>query len=332
MRLIVLTGQLLLGVVFTPLFMPKKIQRAVLDIPLDISDINGGDSGYVDIAECLSMMNRRKYEQGRLYHLSGVTQLLSRPDDAASQASFYQCSYYTAPNTWVTANAWYKAKKTWDQMNDQVLDNNPSLKSKWMDFKVHLNESHKTAAQANNLTPAGVSEGEWNMATMTLPDWDVADNAKHFEIGLCGNNAGTVAGGDLTYGGIIHNYQESRARVPDFSPDEEDPADSWGIRLLDLGGQESELSDILTSENDQPPYDADDYPGVTGNLSLATFGSWAQSTNTYNLESHMVGGYLPCGLLRILVSPYADTDLSAALVLHVTPGTYKGVHAPTMRQ
>ena len=310
--------------------MAGKIQRAQTDILLDLSGVDAGETHFVDIAECLSILNRRMYEQGRLYHLSAVTSFLTRPDSAAGNSSFTQFQLMGSPNTWVTANAWYKAKKTWDEMRREVLKNNPSLRSKWDDFKVHLNQAHFTAGQAANITPFAAKEGEWNMATMTLPDWSVADTAKEFEVGLMQDDIGSVAGGDLTYGGIITNYAESRALVRTLSPSTPDAADSWGIRLLDLGGQESELTDQIIAENDSPPYDVDDYPGTGTNQEYGT--PIVLSNNAYNLETKVAGTYLPCGLLGLTLSGASDDGMVPGMILHVSPGSYKGVHAPTMRQ
>lgn len=304
-----------------------KIARAETTIVLDLPDGNS----FVDLAECLSILNRRKYEQGRMYHISKMSLMVNTPTTVSGD--YVNCLSATAPNTWVTANAWYKAKKIWQEMRNQVLADNPSLKSKWDDFKVYLNNDHFTAGQTSNVTPLSTKEGEWNMATMTLPDWSVGDTAKEFDIGLCDANAGSVAGGNLTYGGIIYNYAESRARVDTNQPLTGDPADSWGIRVLDIGGQESELTDQIVGENDNPPYDVDDYPGTNANNILQLHPGVA--VNNYNLVTNQSGFYVPCGLLKIAIgqnSAQSAGDLGPVLTLTMTPGTYQGVHAPTMRQ
>ena len=308
-----------------------KIQRANLSLLYDLSGLDAGDDGFIDLAESLSMVNRKLFEQGRLYHISSMQLVLLDPTaQGVVQGDYCQLTVLTAPNTWVTANAWYKAKKVWQAMRAEVLDKNPSLQSKWDDFKVYLNNDHFDASQTNNLTPASAKEGEWNMATMTLPDWSVGDTAKEFDVGLCDDDVGTVPGGNLTYGGIIYNYQESRARVTGGQPSVEDPANAWGIRLLDMGGQESELTDQIIGENDYPPYDLDEYPGTSANemLSLMT----TISTNAYNLEQTLPGGYVPCGVLKVHLTDGSQPLMEPGLLIKLTPGSYKGVHAPTMRQ
>lgn len=292
---------------------------------------SGVNSGFIDLAESLSIVNRRKYEQGRLYHIQSI-KCYAQPDDA-DQGANSRISLVGAPNTWVTANAWYKAKKIWEKMQDQVLKDDPSIAGKWRDFKVYLNEDHFDAGQASNLTPldgkaAACKEGEWNMSTMTMPDWTRADSADEFELHLCGDDKGDVVAGTLQSGGIIQMYQDTRARVQE-SPATEDPADSWGVRLLDLGGQESELADNIVGENDEAPYAMTDYPGTTDNQILA----WMTSlvVNNYNLTEHSSGFYVPCGLLSLASLGDSDT-MYPVLEVTLTPGTYQGVHAPTMRQ
>nr|AGA18311.1 hypothetical protein [uncultured marine virus] len=309
-----------------------KIQRAELTLLYDLSGLDAGDEGYIDLAESLSMLNRKLFEQGRLYHISSIETVLSTPNaQGVNQGDFCNIGVARAPNTWVTANAWYKALKTWQAMRAEVLDKNPSLQSKWDDFKVYLNNDHFDAGQTNNLTPAFSKEGEWNMATMTLPDWSVGDTAKEFEVGLCDDDVGSVPAGNLTYGGIIYNYQESRARVSGGQPDVPANASlSWGIRLLDMGGQESELTDQIIGENDYPPYDLDEYPGTSANEPLTLMGM--VTANAYNLEQSRPGGYVPCGVLKVNLSDDSQPLMGPGLVIRMTPGTYKGVHAPTMRQ
>ncbi len=102
-----------------PHFMAKKnsqrsmkIQPAITTIALRTNpgDGTGGTNNsflnYVDTAKELSKVNRRLYEQGRLYGYQGLTFIWK----ATGTLATIECSVRTAGNTWVTQNAFVKGQ------------------------------------------------------------------------------------------------------------------------------------------------------------------------------------------------------------------------------
>lgn len=115
--------------------------------------------------------------------------------------------------------------------------------------------------------------------------------------------------------------------------------DSFFNLLTDSGSQEPELATVIETENDNPPYDIDEYPGAGTNAPVpATVGYGAISSA--EVDGRIGGFVAPCGLLEIEINGY-DQDgnvfpvanmPSIGLLLHVAPGAYKGVSSVRMGQ
>ncbi len=111
-----------------------KMQPALTDLEFTIPA--GQGSSFIDTQLSLSMTNRRLYDQGRNVAFQGLTFIWNAVATASPPAltdlATVQVKIRTAPNTWVTQNAWTKGKVLWDQMQDLVLDDNPSVKGSGM--------------------------------------------------------------------------------------------------------------------------------------------------------------------------------------------------------
>jgi hypothetical protein len=296
---------------------------------------------YFDTAKQLSKVNRRLYEQGRLYGYQGLTFIWKKTTDLAS----IECSVRTAGNTWIVHNAFVKGKALWDQMQNLVLEDNPSIAGKWHDFKVQLSEQSLASRQLEARDGGGVLylNGEWNYSTYVMPQHNVDITpgptggqplpAEEFEAVLIGSDTGSKKS-------LVKAYEESRATV---SPDQPNvPAGmstSFFNLLTDSGSQEPELAAVIEAENDNAPYNLDHYPGGDGNAEFpVTVGYGAISAQEVDGQ---IGSFIaPCGLLEIEIKGYdtsgeaIDADLMPAIdiLLHVAPGTYKGVAAAPMGQ
>lgn len=310
------------------------LERTELSMFFDLSTIGGPGIAYLDLAQCLSVVNRRTYEQSRCYHISKILLLA---DDVSQTAGAFQAAFSTAPNTWVTANAWVKAEAAWRRSRAEVLKDNPSIEGKWDSFKAFLTTTHAAAGVGANLLPVSTKAGEWNMSSLVLPD--VTPSAPitldQFNMHLLGDNAGDPTDGTLTSAGIIQGYSETRALVSEKDVPA-DAGDSWLVRLFDMGEQESQLSDIIVDEGDLPPYDRDDLPGTGSNqeaAGLAVTVGGIGDVNYVNLSTYIPGFYVPGGLLQVKMDGlYDDDKLKASCVIFMSPGGYKGVHAPHIRQ
>ncbi len=284
---------------------------------------------YIDIAQVASAVNRRLYEQGKCYYVSRLT-LVSGGASTVALA--------TLPDNWVTANAHTKAKALWNQMNQSVLDDNPSVKGKWSDFKVFFDSAHfsggfTSAGPTDNLLPlSGGSEvkpGEWYMSTFVSPQHNVDGAgvelpADEYKAHMLGADVG--AAGSRSSAGIIAGYEETRARVQ-IAPDV--PADmqtNWMTELTDFGGQDPELANVIEDANDNPPYDLDEYPGGAGNFNLGVTQSFLITTTSLASDKD-IGFKAPLGLMKVQYQGAAAT-----LIIHLAPGNYKGLMATEVKQ
>ena len=291
---------------------------------------------YVDTARELSKINRRLYSQARLYGYQGLTFIWRSTGTVAT----IECSVRTAGNTWLVQNAHVKGQALWHQMQELVLEDNPSVAGKWHDYKVKLNDSQINDREMGALDGQGTAylDGEWNLSTYVMPQHSVdgAGNplpADEFSAVLIGNETATTRS-------LVKAYEESRATV---SPDQPNvPAALTGSffnLLTDSGSQEPELATVIEAENDNPPYDLDNYPGGDANAPdpvVVGYGAISAS----EVDGRIGGFVAPCGLLEIEVVGY-DSDgakipiesmPSIDIVLHVAPGSYKGVAAIPMGQ
>ena len=149
-----------------------KIQPAITTIALKTDPTTSGSYlNYVDTAKQLSKVNRRMYEQGRMYGYQGLTFIWKAKGTLAT----LECSVRTAGNTWVTQNAWVKGKALWDQMQELVLEDNPSVKGKWHDFKIQLDGAQSTnrLLEARDGSGALYLNGEWKVSTYVMPQHEV---------------------------------------------------------------------------------------------------------------------------------------------------------------
>ena len=294
---------------------------------------------YVDTARSLSRVNRRLYSQSRLFGYQGLT-FIWRQNAAKSIASI-ELSVRTAGNTWVVQNAHTKGHALWNQMQDLVLDDNPSIKGKWHDYKVRLSAQQIAARQLDVKDSAGndYSAGEWAISKYVMPQHEV-DPATGLPLAADEKTACLIGTSTTTIESLVNAYQESRATVQAIDPNVPAGMSTSFFNLLtDSGSQEPELADVIEDENDQPPYATDDYPGGAVNAGVpATVGYAAISAS--EVDGRIGGFVAPCGLLEIAVKGYNENgaevlvaDMPAIdILLHVAPGSYKGVAAIPMGQ
>jgi hypothetical protein len=57
------------------------------------------------------------------------------------------------PDTWVMSNAWEKSFRAWQRMNKEALEEAPSTKPKFLDFKVYADDAHHEVGGDANLLP-----------------------------------------------------------------------------------------------------------------------------------------------------------------------------------
>ena len=165
----------------------------------------------------LSKVNRRMYEQGRMVAYQGLT-FIWRAAATPLNLSSIEVTIRTAGNTWVVQNSFVKGKALWHQMQDLVLEDNPSIKGKWHQFITRLDLEMTTARILNTKDGSGndVLGGEWTTSTYVMPQHEVDPAtglplaADEFTTCLIGPDSASIKS-------LVQAYQDSRATV---SPDQ----------------------------------------------------------------------------------------------------------------
>jgi len=318
------------------------MQPAVTDLAFTIPAAGGTGTdsrSYIDTAKELSKVNRRGYSQGRMYAYQGLT-FIWRPLPAGALASL-ELTVRSAGNTWVVQNAHVKGEALWHQMQDLVLDDNPSVAGKWHDFKIRLSTQMVTARILNVKDGAGVDykAGEWSLSTYVMPQHEV-DPATGLPLAADELTACLIGPDTPSIRSLVQAYEDSRATVQSPAPNVPAGMSTSFFNLLtDSGSQEPELADVIEDENDTPPYDLDEYPGGATNANVPCTVGYA-AISAAEVDGRIGGFIAPCGLLEIEIkgfaadgTPVATAEMPAIdILLHVAPGMYKGTASVPMGQ
>jgi len=269
---------------------------------------------YIDIAQCMSMVNRKLYRQQGVWEILGVQLFADAidPDRVATPRVGlpYTVSISGAPRTWVTRNSLVKAFHAWMDQQKRALDStSQSIKPRWQDFKVWLNDNHRLHG---NITPVSghmfggddaYLEGEWVASKIVVESVDAAGLVVEYEpeLHILGPDSPLNSGWDSK--GLINQYSMSRA-LP-HSPDPDLPANiehNLYTQSVDpLADQVVEIVHNMETDNNDPPYDADDYPGGTSNgFEPLLFGFVSTATGATNGRKTTMNGFAaPNGLLEL---------------------------------
>ena len=299
--------------------------------------LNSGTS-YIDLAQDLSMVNRRLYKQGKVYAVAGVSVgfvPVGIFPPVGADLSVISVAVATAGDTWTVQNAWTKAKNVWSNQQRRARKLiGQSAKPTWEDFKVYLDDTHRggTIAAVKAGDGASVSPGEWDYSKLV---WDSDDGATVFEPHL------HLIGGDVgapTDVGLILNYQKSRATVQSVDPDL--PADYssniYAFMARDQDDVADEVAQNMEDENDEPPYDQDAYPGGDTNSDAVWLQQFA-TCSVGNPVARIPGFQAECGLVAFGISGFDNTGTAKtvsgiSVTFHLMPGNYQGVLAENMGQ
>lgn len=327
--------------------MPTRMQPAITTIALRTNpgdgsgDTNNSYLNYVDTARELSKINRRLYSQARMYGYQGLTFIWRSTGSAPTDLATIECSVRTAGNTWVVQNAHTKGEALWNQMQALVLQDNPSISGKWHDFKLLLDAGHSGVREILARDGNGdlYAVGEWNLSTYVMPQHEV-DPATGLPLTAV-EYTGLLIGADTaSKRSLVKAYQESRATLNANTPNvPAEMSDSFFNLLTDSGSQEPELANVIEGENDNPPYDLNNYSGGAVNAPAPVTVGYAAISNS-EVDGRIGSFVAPCGLLQIEIKGYnAEGQAIAAssmpaidLLLHVAPGSYKGVASVPMGQ
>ncbi len=322
--------------------MSRKTTPAVTRLWFHVGSKN--TYNYVDLSLACSIANRRFYRQSSQWAVAGMSLHTFADGATAPNGSF---TVQKIPDTWVAHNAHTKAKSLWMKSQDQVLDDAPSIKAKYNDFKIFMDVPMKGSSiqgigtdVANNgdiLVPVDASNnatrvGEWIYSTIQLPDDGGANPPTEVTMHMVGPDT-TGVGAESR--GIIHGYAESRSRPQKHDPNI--PSDGgWMNDVFDVADMNDEIREDVTENNDVPPYrvgdandplpsqDAEFYPGGVNNVpGNAVHSRQFISASTVGGKTNIEGGVFGCGLIKF------DWDISDAqdsmyLAIDLVPGGYKG--------
>ena len=230
-----------------------------------------------------------------------------------------------------------KGEALWHQMNELVLEDNPSIRGRWAGFRVQLSQIQLTANTLNPMagdftTPLGA--GEWDYSTFVMPQHEV-DPVTGLPLAADELQPVLIGSDTATKRSLVKAYEESRATVQPLDPSV--PAGMSGSffnLLTDSGSQEPELADVILDDNDEPPYDHDDYPQGDGNNSLPIIVA-TTDVNPAKLVGNIGSFIAPCGLLQVTSGIFQNVNEDyqpVAFILHVAPGDYKGTMSVPMGQ
>lgn len=285
------------------------------------------DFHYIDLAACLSAVNRRLYRQGRLYHVANVSVHDSQAD--------CEVRFATAPNTWVTHKAWTSAFEAWKHQVAEELEDmpegSPSPTGKWSDFKIYLSNDHKDDVdkakpidcEGNAVVMYGTgSDNEWSYtAVQTRVDGSAYSNLNFVMLGA----HNLASNGEI---GVIKALEDIWAQQA-FEPTLPAGFDESPLLGMTMGNLNNEILDAIMDENDQPPYSYLDFPGTDDNLPHALTARETSITTTQNEMAHVGGFPVPCGLLCVETKSGTDGN-TIGICLELVPGSYKGVQAEAM--
>lgn len=322
----------------------KKIQPSEMTLTFEIDK-----TGVIDLSQCISLVNRRFYRQGLNWAVSDFKFLFSSQPGVDEGVTV---SIDRLPTTWVMSNAWEKGFRAWQKMNMDAIAETPSVKPKFLDFKIYADNQHQAEGFGKNLLPSTSSinyvgstsynPGEWISSKIHVPFGPSSPgNTTDLEIMAVGKN---YVGGTTPVVSLIEGYANSRGlpytvdpNVPTESVDADGSTpENWLSALANDGlDQDSEVIDDMITENNQAPYPYEGdgnyfetmYPGGASNASGLTRHDTAFITNTtVGGTTHLKGGSFPCGLLRI----NNPGELVGILQISLVPGTHRGYLAETM--
>ena len=236
----------------------------------DAGDGNSTSTIYIDIAQALSMLNRRAYRQGLYYYVAGVG--FSNNTEAYCQAN-------TLPDTYTTKNAWVRGFRKWTEMNRRANDHS-DVTPKYHDFKTQM-----TSTSGPSVAPVAFgdidsstyySADDWVLSKFVTDDPYLHGGAASdtpveahavdsFTTHMLGGHYGTSA--DWTSISLIRSYADTKrdpgglaAGSPELDGDASiDPL----ANLFDSADTHDDIRANMDTDNDEPPYNSDAMPGET---------------------------------------------------------------------
>lgn len=314
---------------------------------------------FVDIAQCLSLVNRKMYRQGMQYAIQDL-EMFSNGTNSAF--------IYRLPTTWVIANAWEKCMRNWMEQQDDAADEAglESLKARYRDFKIYMDPLHAIAGVSGNALPLywggdsaaspptgiGVPSSlpsdvsyKWDISEIVIPNDGSVGNTTERTFHMVGDDTAVTTPDSVS---MVKAYAESRSRPHSYDPNTVGPSTNEGGilgEMFDVGDDDSEIIQNLRVENFSPPYPVGDftssefYPGgsqfTTGAISYVGLETIMTNRNTASSGGALSTTYAPgflanCGLLMITIVHGDVAPTTIRFKVGLANGQYKGVAARSM--
>ncbi len=280
-----------------------------------VPNANAGEV-YIDIARAMSIVNRKLFRQQGLWTVLGMKFYCET--SPAGGGVTYQVAVSGAPRNWVTRNALVKAFEHWkEQQAEAYAASSPSIKPRWQDFKVYLSENHRATG---DLTPISghmfggtdtYQEGEWVHSSIVYTDLDGGGLPDTHEVCMHILDTGNVCVG------LIRQYQISRARVISPDPDVPGALTTSIYTLMDAGLSDkiAEVTENLLDQNDEPPYDVENYPGGSSNGTEPLLYGYVSNSSNLKRSTGISGFSVPNGLLEVQFQAGEPSDFWITMVV-----------------
>lgn len=329
----------------------KKIEPAVqtltftVVVPAAPVGATSTVEAFIDLSQCASLVNRRFYRQGINWAVAGM-KFLSQPTLLAGSLNG-SITVEKLPETWVMSNSWEKSFRSWQRMNNEALEENESVRPKFLDFKIYADAAHHQAGYAANLLPVNVAgtanAGEWEPSTVHIPSASPGYLAADREIIAVGASYPGAGASGLNAVSMIEGYASSRAlpgitepNVPDDMADADGTTpQNWMTALFNDGTQqESDVLESMRLDNNKAPYPYENdgvnadtmYPGGANQLTGLQIHDIEYVTGTtIGGTSRLKGGMFPCGLVALnLINRDENSDLLHTITIDLVPGHHRG--------
>lgn len=319
--------------------------------PLKISFLVKPGASTIDCSMAVSAISRRFNRQGRNWAIQNL-EIFVQP---GAEASSGLVTVSKLQDTWMVSNAWQKAYSFWRKMvSEFALDVEPSIRPKFMDFKIFMNVEHYNDWAANvaaggtgqqsaasslgtlspvDLTSTFVLPGEWVPSKFVTPAIGSATVDEYYM---------HMHGADTATGvGLVYHYSRSRSVPHSPDPDTGGAGSSIFADIFDQGTPQADavIADAL-DENDELPYDQDNYPGADTNFDTGQIVLWdgLKSSNELGHVSRLHTGPFnaQCGLIQIhnsvLGTESPNTPQNLYAILTLVPGETKGYLSQSMQE
>lgn len=263
----------------------SKYQKFETKVKLKWTSVDGTadpyrDSAYIDVAKCLSVLNRKLVRQGQVFKIKGFSVYQNSTDEQT------MCKIGVLPRVWPMYNAYKKARGLWNEHNLNALrDTGASNLPKYYDFKILMDGTHARSelatagsgdASDDNLEivdfdDTAINQGDWEYSRLHTADSPAGATYSSL-IHMCGGHR--KSDGDPTDDQIVPSqwnngsigaivaYELSRGgtRINSDASDLDQQSSTnllggpFGNMLSSSLQKSATVAELAESDNDDPPY------------------------------------------------------------------------------